>query len=103
MPTLAEDFPRILPNLNLNTTGLEDQATWLARRNFVDQIRPNHTQRITLIVAASYILAIGILWCVVLVALWPPKARLNVPVCIGMCRILTSYVSVLLCIYEVHD
>lgn len=34
-------------------------------RDFQSQVTPNETQRNTLIVAGVYILAIGILWCVV--------------------------------------
>ena len=33
-------------------------------RSVQSQITPNHTQRITLIVAACYVVVIAILWCV---------------------------------------
>lgn len=86
MPTLMNDYDltRILPNISV----VENQATaWLGRRDFAEQIRPTHTQRITLIVAASYILAIGILWCAAESCVWPPEVDSRWWSNLGMCRI----------------
>jgi hypothetical protein len=66
--------PLIYDALPLNVATTPNATLFLHARDFASQITPNHTQKITLIVAASYIGVIALLWCVALWALLPPPA-----------------------------
>ena len=61
-----------LESLELTPAGA--QAGQLFIRDFKTRITPNDTQKITLIIAGIYIIAIAILWFVLVAFDWPLKA-----------------------------
>lgn len=52
-----------MPALFEHTYEHGDFDSALYTRGFVERITPTSTQRLTLIVAGCYVVAIGILWC----------------------------------------
>lgn len=61
MPYYALPTTGVVPD---SANSFSDHVLYLIARDAKDKITPNANQRTTLIVAASYILAIGILWYV---------------------------------------
>jgi hypothetical protein len=64
----------------------DDAAHDLFARSFASDIKPNGTQRTTLIVAGCYIIIIGILWCVLNSSSCVDFSLMIILVYVGMCR-----------------
>jgi hypothetical protein len=60
MPTLAARFVETIPPGNIIRA--LDQSLAVSQRSVQQRLTPDHTQKITLIVAGVYVVAIAILW-----------------------------------------